>query len=178
MRCPLTDTPRGSRQANAYSGNWLVRWRARPTVVGMWISGFCHVFCYTALEFSEAVCSSSSWHAHARLVSRRSCFVAVVYQLCARRVAFTVGRSVCFCEKRSIRSAKSRRYSSHHTATCADLKAGVEYISLHSPFLVPSRSIKPLRSTAILRLRRRCSTAESRRGILMEGRGGAPIALL
>ena len=94
------------------------------------------------------------------------------------RVAPLVGRSVCFCEKRSTRSAKPPRSSRHRIVTRANLKPGLEHTSLQSPFLVPSRSIKPLRSTAILRLRRRCSTAESRRGILMEGRGGAPIALL
>ena len=93
-------------------------------------------------------------------------------------VAPLVGRSVCFCEKRSTRSAKPPRSSRHRIVTRANLKPGLEHTSLQSPFLVPSRSIKPLRSTAILRLRRRCSTAESRRGILMEGRGGAPIALL
>ena len=93
-----------------------------------------------------------------------------------RRVAFTIGRSVCFCEKCSIRSAKSPRYSPHRTATCADLKSGLEHTSLQSPFLVRRASGKPFRRYAFPGCTTKLQSRQSMRQTLVEGRSDAANA--
>ena len=75
-----------------------------------------------------------------------------------RRVAFTVGQSVCFCEKRSTRSAKHGRTSPHRAATPADLKPGVEYTSLHSSLKIPYRSRRAFSNCSFIERRHYCSS--------------------
>ena len=62
--------------------------------------------------------------------------------------------------------------------TVSDQKCGMELCALSSAFLVRRASSKPFRRYAFLGFAVCWSTAESMRGMLMEGRGGAPVALL
>ena len=85
---------------------------------------------------------------------------------------------VCFSEKSSIPRAKARAITAPSTFTGADYQPALDRTFLQCRLKVPFEIIEPSRSCAFLRLRKLCNTAESMRGMLIEGRGGAPVALL
>ena len=98
--------------------------------------------------------------------------------VCMRRVATTVRRSVCYSEKSSKRAAKEFADAVPFRSTVSDQKCGKLEGVLPSAFWVRRASSKPFRRYAFLELRKLWSAAQSRRAILIEGCGGAPIALL
>ena len=109
-------------------------------------------------------------------MSCRSLAPHYVYR--TRRVVTTVGRVVCSREKSSKPRAKEFADAVPLRFTVSDQKWGLPPGALQSRFLVRRSSSKPFRRYAFLELRKRWSTAEHRRGIWIEGRGDAPIALL
>ena len=123
--------------------------------------------------------SRSDQNGGVRNVNERAHAVPAAMSLDASgRVVTTVGRMVCYDEKSSKPRAKEFADAVPFRFTVSDQKWGLPPGTLQSRFLVRRASCKPLRRYAFPDLRKLWSTAESRRGIWIEGRGDAPIALL
>ena len=60
----------------------------------------------------------------------------------------------------------------------ADYEPGPQAGTLRSRLKERCRTLDALKSSAFLRRGELCNTAESMRSMLIEGRGGAPVALL
>ena len=104
-------------------------------------------------------------------------------QFCPRRavsgrVVPTVRRMVCYHEKSSKPRAKEFADAVPFRFTVSDQQRELPPGAFQFPFLVRRAPSKPFRRYAFLGLAVCWSTAESMRGMLMEGSGGAPVALL
>ena len=103
---------------------------------------------------------------------------AAARQVPSRRVVTTVGQILCYREKSSKGAAKSRADAARGTgAKIQGLSALPGTMLLCTQASIFS-SMVTCGLQPRLRHRKLWSTAESRRGILIEGRGSAPIALL
>ena len=87
-------------------------------------------------------------------------------------------QSVCYHEKSSKRAAKEFADAVPFRFTMSDQKWGLPPGALQSRIMVRRASSKPFWRYAFPEIAVCWSTAESMRSMLIEGRGGAPVALL